>query len=253
VEEGPEDSSAGTWAPASITCDGTDTDPTSSDTIVTLTPADPDVTCAFTNAFTANAPVTTTTAASGSGGGRPRRPRLWRRAWPRPARMSACRWGSRWRWRSSVWRSSAWSGSGARGRPRWSTRTTISRPDPMSGGATAPVPGHDRPHPAGGGGPPRAVRRVPTVGDGDRPVACSARPARAARALARRPRGVTRPAPSRVLSTPCAGSSSTRSPSTGCHPAGRPRLRTSRPRRHRHRTRAGRSGSCASRRSPSTR
>ena len=69
VEEGPEDSPLGTWSPVSITCNGTASDPTSSDVLVTVSSSDPHVTCAFTNTFTAAAPAisTTTTAASGSG------------------------------------------------------------------------------------------------------------------------------------------------------------------------------------------
>jgi len=69
VEEGPEDSTAGAWTPVSITCNGAASDPTSSDVLVTVSGSDPHVTCAFTNTFTAAAPVitTTTTTASGSG------------------------------------------------------------------------------------------------------------------------------------------------------------------------------------------
>ncbi len=68
VEEGPEDSILGTWAPVSISCDGTQSDPTTSDVLVTLTSAEPHVTCAFTNAFTAvqQASTTSTTTAGGS-------------------------------------------------------------------------------------------------------------------------------------------------------------------------------------------
>jgi hypothetical protein len=62
VEEGPDDTAAGTWAPVSISCNGAATDPSSSATIVTLTAADPQVTCAFTNAFTGVTPTTTTTS-----------------------------------------------------------------------------------------------------------------------------------------------------------------------------------------------
>jgi len=61
VESGPDDTDAGTWAPQSITCNGTSSDPTNSDVLVTLTAADPHVTCAFTNAFTTTPPPTTTT------------------------------------------------------------------------------------------------------------------------------------------------------------------------------------------------
>jgi hypothetical protein len=61
VESGPDDTASGTWAPQSITCNGASTDPTSSDVLVTLTAADPHVTCAFTNAFTTNPPTPTTT------------------------------------------------------------------------------------------------------------------------------------------------------------------------------------------------
>ncbi len=73
VEEGPQDSTLGAWAPVSIVCNGGSTDPTSSDVLVTLTPADPHVTCAFTNAFTAVAQASTssttvpTTAAPATG------------------------------------------------------------------------------------------------------------------------------------------------------------------------------------------
>jgi hypothetical protein len=58
TEEGPEDNAAGTWATQSISCNGTDSDPTSSDTVVTIAPH---TICGFTNAFTATAPATTTT------------------------------------------------------------------------------------------------------------------------------------------------------------------------------------------------
>ena len=61
VESGPDDTADGTWAPQSITCNGASSDPTSSDVLVTLTPTDPQVTCAFTNAFTATPPTPTTT------------------------------------------------------------------------------------------------------------------------------------------------------------------------------------------------
>ncbi len=61
TEEGPENTVAGTWATHSISCNGAATDPTASDTVVTLTAADPHITCAFTNAFTAAPPATTTT------------------------------------------------------------------------------------------------------------------------------------------------------------------------------------------------
>ena len=61
TEEGPDDTAAGTWATHSISCNGAATDPTASDTVVTLTAADPHVTCAFTNAFAATPPATTTT------------------------------------------------------------------------------------------------------------------------------------------------------------------------------------------------
>ena len=53
VEEGPESSTLGAWSPVSIACNGASTDPTASDVLVTLTAADPHVTCAFTNTFTA--------------------------------------------------------------------------------------------------------------------------------------------------------------------------------------------------------
>ncbi len=66
VEEGPESSGLGTWAPVSIACNGTASDPTASDVLVTITAADPHVTCAFTNAFTPveQAPSTSTTVAA---------------------------------------------------------------------------------------------------------------------------------------------------------------------------------------------
>ena len=53
VEEGPESSTLGAWSPVSIACNGASTDPTASDVLVTLTAADPHVTCAFTNTFAA--------------------------------------------------------------------------------------------------------------------------------------------------------------------------------------------------------
>lgn len=61
VESGPDDTAAGSWAPQPVTCNGVSTDPTTSDVLVTLTVADPHVTCAFTNAFTAIPPTPTTT------------------------------------------------------------------------------------------------------------------------------------------------------------------------------------------------
>ncbi len=64
VETGPADTPGGTWTPQPITCNGASTDPTSTDVLVTLTPADPHVTCAFTNALTATPPTTTTTTAA---------------------------------------------------------------------------------------------------------------------------------------------------------------------------------------------
>ena len=65
VEEGPADTSSGTWAPVSISCNGSQSDPSSSATIVDITEADPHVTCAFTNAFTAlTSPTSTTTTSS---------------------------------------------------------------------------------------------------------------------------------------------------------------------------------------------
>jgi len=64
AESGPDDTPAGTWSPQGITCNGTYSAPTSSDVLVTLTVADPHVTCAFTNAFTAAPPATTTTTAA---------------------------------------------------------------------------------------------------------------------------------------------------------------------------------------------
>jgi hypothetical protein len=64
VEEGPESSTLGAWAPVSISCNGAATDPTASDVLVTLTAADPDVACAFTNAFTATQQTTTSSTAA---------------------------------------------------------------------------------------------------------------------------------------------------------------------------------------------
>ena len=64
VESGPDNTTDGTWLPQAITCNGQSSDPTSSDVLVTLTNADPHVTCAFTNAFTATPPSTTTTTAA---------------------------------------------------------------------------------------------------------------------------------------------------------------------------------------------
>ncbi len=61
VESGPDDNGSGSWAPQAITCNGVSSAPTSSDVLVTLTVADPQVSCAFTNAFTPTPPVTTTT------------------------------------------------------------------------------------------------------------------------------------------------------------------------------------------------
>ena len=61
VESGPSNVPGGTWSPRPITCNGTSTSPTPSDVLVTLTAADPHVTCAFTNAFTATPPPATTT------------------------------------------------------------------------------------------------------------------------------------------------------------------------------------------------
>ena len=52
VEQGPDDSPLGAWAPVSVSCNGAQSDPTSADVLVTLTAADPHVTCAFTNGFT---------------------------------------------------------------------------------------------------------------------------------------------------------------------------------------------------------
>ncbi len=63
-EEGPEDTPAGTWAPGSITCDGSPHDPSASDVIVTVSAATPHVDCSFTNVFTAVTPATTTTTTS---------------------------------------------------------------------------------------------------------------------------------------------------------------------------------------------
>ena len=60
VESGQDDTTAGSWAPQGITCNGMVTSPTSSDVQVTLTMAEPHITCAFTNAFTALPPTSTT-------------------------------------------------------------------------------------------------------------------------------------------------------------------------------------------------
>lgn len=68
VEEGPQDSNLGAWTPVSISCDGAQTDPTASDVLVTLTAADPHVTCAFTNAFTAVQQASTTSTTTPAGG-----------------------------------------------------------------------------------------------------------------------------------------------------------------------------------------
>ncbi len=76
VEQGPQTSALGAWSPVSIVCNGTATDPTSSDVLVTLTAANPHVTCAFTNTFTAveqnassstTAPATTATTVPATG------------------------------------------------------------------------------------------------------------------------------------------------------------------------------------------
>ena len=68
VEEGPGDSTAGAWTPVSIVCTGSSTQPTTADVLVTVTSANPHVTCAFTNTFSSATPeVTTTTVASASG------------------------------------------------------------------------------------------------------------------------------------------------------------------------------------------
>ena len=64
VEEGPDDSPSGTWAPTSIACNGAATEPTAAATIVDVTAVDPHVTCAFTNTFTSAVPATTTTSTS---------------------------------------------------------------------------------------------------------------------------------------------------------------------------------------------
>jgi len=63
VEEGPESSTAGAWSPVAISCNGASSDPTASDVLVTLTAADPHVTCAFTNAFAATEQNTTSSTA----------------------------------------------------------------------------------------------------------------------------------------------------------------------------------------------
>ena len=64
VESGPENTIAGSWVPQAINCNGTFSTTTSSDVLVTLTSADPHVTCSFTNLFTATPPATTTTTAT---------------------------------------------------------------------------------------------------------------------------------------------------------------------------------------------
>ena len=64
---GPDDTAGGTWSTEGITCNGTATDPTGSDVLVTLTAADPHVTCAFANAFTVTAAATTTTTSTTAG------------------------------------------------------------------------------------------------------------------------------------------------------------------------------------------
>jgi hypothetical protein len=70
VELGPDDSPLGAWSPLSATCNGAQSDPTAADVLVTLTAADPHVTCAFTNGFTpveqsaTSTTVTTTTTSS---------------------------------------------------------------------------------------------------------------------------------------------------------------------------------------------
>ena len=63
VEEGPESSVLGAWSPVSISCNGASSDPTASDVLVTLTAADPHVTCAFTNTFAAVQQNTTSSTA----------------------------------------------------------------------------------------------------------------------------------------------------------------------------------------------
>jgi len=61
-EEGPLDSSSGTWSPQAIACDnGVSVAAGTAEVEIQLSPATPDVTCAFTNAFTATPPATTTT------------------------------------------------------------------------------------------------------------------------------------------------------------------------------------------------
>ncbi len=69
VEEGPEETALGAWAPVSISCNGTASDPTSSDVLVTVTPTDPHITCGFINAFVTFAPAATTTTTTAAGGG----------------------------------------------------------------------------------------------------------------------------------------------------------------------------------------
>ncbi len=64
VEEGPQSSTLGAWAPVSIACNGASTNPTASDVLVTLTAADPHITCAFTNAFSAVEQTTTSSTAA---------------------------------------------------------------------------------------------------------------------------------------------------------------------------------------------
>jgi len=66
VESGPVGSAGGTWAPQPVTCNGVASDPTASDVLVTPSPSDPHVSCAFTNAFTATpAPPTPPTTSPG--------------------------------------------------------------------------------------------------------------------------------------------------------------------------------------------
>jgi hypothetical protein len=66
VEEGPGDSTAGAWTPESIVCTGSETQPTTADVLVTVTSANPHVTCAFTNTFAPSTPEPATITATAS-------------------------------------------------------------------------------------------------------------------------------------------------------------------------------------------
>ncbi len=124
VEEGPQDSTLGAWAPVSIVCNGTSTDPTSSDVLVTLTPADPQVTCAFTNTFTpvAQAPASSTTVPEPRGPGHRTGPGLHRHRHP------TVPWPWPWPW---PWPGRSSSSSTASGAPagRWPPRVDDETPD----------------------------------------------------------------------------------------------------------------------------